>query len=553
MSDPRSDLTPVVDLTAEPGTGPARIRRPRYVDLLPPCNAACPAGENIQAWLEHAQAGRYEAAWRTLVRNNPLPAVHGRVCYHPCEGSCNRTVLDSAVSIHSVERFLGDLANERGWEFSVEGPPTGRRILVVGAGPSGLSAAYHLARRGHSVEIREAGPAPGGMLHFGIPAYRLPRDVLLAETARIQAIGVTLTLDHRVEDLIDERDEGGFDAVYLALGAHVARRVDIPARDAARLLEAVPVLRDVELGHPPELGRRVVVYGGGNTAMDMARTARRLGAAEPIIVYRRDRGHMRAHDFEADEAVAEGVRIRWLSSIAAVDGEDVVIERMRLDDDGYPQPTGEFETLQADSVILAVGQRSDTEFLRNVPGVTLNADGTLQIGADAMTGHAGTFAGGDVAPGEQTVATAVGHGKRAAKHIHAWLDGGTYEGAPKNPVVSFEMLNLPIFTDAAASEQAEVSAQDRVDSFVEFRRGLGREEVRYEAQRCLSCGNCFECDQCYAACPESAITKLGPGKRYRIEYERCTGCAVCVEQCPCHAMEMVPEPALDRSGGPGQP
>src|SRR5664280_659933 len=190
MTARQSDFTPIIDLLREKGTGPVRVRRPVYVDLLPPCNNACPAGENIQAWLDLAQAGKYREAWDTILRDNPLPAVHGRVCYHPCETGCNRAQLDSAVSIHAVERFLGDMAATQGWTVPVTAAASGKRILVVGGGPSGLSAAYHLARRGHGVEIREAGPLPGGMLHFGIPAYRLPRDVLMTEIRRIESIGV---------------------------------------------------------------------------------------------------------------------------------------------------------------------------------------------------------------------------------------------------------------------------------------------------------------------------------------------------------------------------
>src|SRR5512135_313050 len=186
MTHRPTDLTPSPDLTHERRTGPFRTQRPLYVDLLPPCNNACPAGENIQAWLAHAQAGRFKEAWQTLVRDNPMPSIHGRVCYHPCESNCNRGRLDSTVSIHAVERFLGDKAREEGWTFEIDAPPSGKRVLVVGAGPSGLSAAYHLARLGHTVSIHEAGPIAGGMMHFGIPAYRLPRDVLDAEVKRIE-------------------------------------------------------------------------------------------------------------------------------------------------------------------------------------------------------------------------------------------------------------------------------------------------------------------------------------------------------------------------------
>ena len=342
MTARQSDFTHIIDLVAQRGTGPVRARRPVYVDLLPPCNDACPAGENIQAWLALAQAGHYRDAWLTLVRDNPLPAVHGRVCYHPCESDCNRRQVDSAVSIHAVERFLGDLATQEGWPLPIDSPPSGKRVLIVGAGPSGLSAAYHLARLGHTVEIRDAGPLPGGMMHFGIPAYRLPREELMKEVRRIEAMGVALVLNHRVEDLLVEKDAGRFDAVFTAIGAHVSKHVDIPARDAARVLDAVSFLRDVGSGELPCLGRRVVVYGGGNTAMDAARTAKRLGAEEALIIYHRDRAHMPAHAFEADEALEEGIRIKWLTSIKEIAGPSLTVEVMQLGPDGRPRPTGQF-------------------------------------------------------------------------------------------------------------------------------------------------------------------------------------------------------------------
>jgi NADPH-dependent glutamate synthase beta subunit-like oxidoreductase len=536
-------MTPIVDLTSERGAGSVRARRPIYVDLLPPCNAVCPAGENIQAWLGLAQAGRFREAWETLVADNPLPAVHGRVCYHPCETSCNRTELDAAVSIHAVERYLGDLAIEHGWQLPVSAQPSGMRVLIVGAGPSGLSAAYHLRLLGHDVEIHEAGPLPGGMLHFGIPAYRLPRAELMREIARIEAIGVKIVLNHKVEDLLEERTSGGFDAVFVAIGAHVGKHVDIPARDAGKILDAVALLRDVETGATPLLGRRVVVYGGGNTAMDAARTVRRLGATEALIVYRRDREHMPAHSFEADEALAEGVKIKWLTSISSIDGADLTVEMMRLDENGRPHPTGEYETLQADAVVLALGQEADSGFLRKVPGIGFQPDGTVIVGSNMMTGRAGIFAGGDLVPSERTVTIAVGHGKKAARHIDAWLRGGAYDKPPKAQIVDFGMLHLPIFSDAHPSEQHELSVADRTTGFEEIIAGLTEREAIHEAKRCLSCGNCYECDNCYAACPEDAIVKLGPGNRYRIDYAVCTGCATCFEQCPCHAIEMIGEPA----------
>jgi NADPH-dependent glutamate synthase beta subunit-like oxidoreductase len=545
----RSDMTPLVQLTHEMGTGPVRTRRPVYVDLLPPCNQACPAGENIQAWLALAQAGKYRQAWETLITDNPLPAVHGRVCYHPCESGCNRKDLDASVSIHAVERFLGDVAAEQGWKPPILAGPSGKRVLVVGAGPSGLSAAYHLTRLGHSVEIHEAGPLPGGMMHFGIPAYRLPRADLLKEVRRIEDMGVRIVLDNKVEDLAAEQDAGGFDAVFVAVGAHVSRHVDIPARDAARVLDAVSLLRGVSIGERPRLGRRVVIYGGGNTAMDAARTVKRLGAEEALIVYRRDRAHMPAHAFEADEALEEGIKIKWLTSIKEITGPSLMVEMMELDEHGRPKPTGQFDELKADAVVLALGQETDAGFLRQVPGIGFKPDGTVVVGRDMMTGHPGIFAGGDMVPSERTVTVAVGHGKLAARHIDAWLAGRKYQAPAPPPLVNFAMLNLPVFSDADPSVQRMLKGSERAEGFAEVLTGLTEKEARREAQRCLSCGNCFECDNCYAACPEDAIVKLGPGKRYRYDYTKCTGCAVCFEQCPCHAIEMVAEPATITASG----
>ena len=545
MIEPPADVTPLIDLLAERGTGPTRTRRPVYEDLLPPCNQACPAGENIQGWLEQVRSGRYREAWLTLTRDNPFPAIHGRVCYHPCETRCNRGALDSSVSIHAVERFLGDLATQEGWQLPVEAPASGKRVLVVGAGPSGLSAAYHLARLGHAVEIRDAGSQPGGMLHFGIPAYRLPREVLMQEVRRIEAMGVKIVLGHKVEDLLAEQTSGGFDAAFVAIGAHASKHVDIPARDAARVLDAVTLLREVGAGGQLQLGRRVVVYGGGNTAMDAARTAKRLGAEEAVIVYHRDRAHMPAHAFEADEALEEGVRIQWLTSIKEIAGPSLRVERMELDPDGRPQPTGQFETLEADAVVLALGQQSDSGFLRKIPGVEFQPDGTVVVAENMMTAHPGIFAGGDLVPGERSVTAAVGHGKKAARHIDAWLHGGSFQPPEKHRLATFDMLNLPIYSDAEPKAQQVLPVEARAGNFTEVLSGLGSTEARYEAQRCLSCGNCFECDQCYAACPEQAIEKLGPGRHYRFLYDRCTGCEVCYETCPTHAISIIPEPVRE--------
>jgi NADPH-dependent glutamate synthase beta subunit-like oxidoreductase len=533
-------------ITLDPGsslanhTGSWRTQRPVYLDRLPPCNAACPAGENIQAWLYHAESGEYEKAWRSLTENNPLPAIMGRVCYHPCQGACNRQHIDAAVGINAVERFLGDEAIKRGWAFTKPEGQTGKRVLVVGAGPSGLSAAYHLARLGHAVEIHEAGPMAGGMMRFGIPKYRLPREVLDAEVQRIVDLGVTLKLDTKVANILDSMKAGGFDAAFLAVGAHIGKRAFIPAGDATKIVDAISVLRSMEGEEKPMLGRRVVVYGGGNTAIDVARTAKRLGASEAIIVYRRTREKMPANDFEVEEALQEGVMIKWLSTIKQAGEGNITVEKMALDDKGFPQPTGEFETLEADSVVLALGQDVDLSLLDGVPGLAIR-DGVVQVGANMMTGHAGIFAGGDMVPSERTVTVAVGHGKKAARHIDAWLRGDAYLPAPKHELAGFERLNPWYYSEAHHQVRPVLDIIRRQSSFDEVVQGLDEGNALFEARRCLSCGNCFECDNCYGVCPDNAVIKLGPGKRFRFNYDYCKGCGVCVAECPCGAIRMMAE------------
>lgn len=539
----RTDITRHTNLEEHrKGTGSVRKDKPDYVHFFPPCNNACPAGENIQAWLALAQSGNIKEAWEKLTEQNPMPAVHGRVCYHPCETACNRGELDTSVSIHAVERFLGDEALKNNWQYTAPKVPTGKKIMVVGAGPSGLSAAYHLRRLGHDVTIFEAGPVAGGMMNFGIPAYRMPRNILQAEIKRIENYGVKIILNHKVTDILKEKNDGGFDAVFVAIGAHLAKKVDIPAREASKILDAVSFLKDVEIGEtPPLLGRRVAIYGGGNTAMDAARTAKRLGAEEAMIIYRRDRDHMPAHDFEADEALSEGVKIHWLSTIKNMETSSITIEKMDIVD-GKPVPTGEYETLEADSLILALGQEADTDFLRNIPVITFKEDGTtVDVNSAMMTGYEGIFAGGDMVPSERTVTIATGHGKKAARHINAWLNRDVYQKEPNNPIVHIDKLQIWFKTIADARQQKHLPIEKAVETFDEIVGGYTTEEAIYEAQRCLSCGNCFECDSCFGACPENAISKNGKGKGYTINYDLCTGCGVCVEQCPCHAMEMFPD------------
>jgi NADPH-dependent glutamate synthase beta subunit-like oxidoreductase len=533
-------------ITLDPGsslanhTGSWRTVRPVYVDRLPPCNDACPSGENIQGWLFHAESGDYERAWRLLTEANPLPACMGRVCYHPCETACNRAQLDDCVGVNAIERFIGDEALKHGWKFRSANKSTGMRVLVVGAGPSGLSAAYQLARAGHAVTIREAGPLAGGMMRFGIPKYRLPREVLDAEIARIVALGVTIELNSKVDDVLAAKREGRFDAVFLAVGAHIAKRTYLPAGSAGKMLDAVAVLRSMEGADRPLLGRRVVVYGGGNTALDVARTAKRLGAEESVIVYRRTREKMPAHDAELEEALQEGVLVKWLSTIREAGESSITVEKMTLDDKGMAQPTGEFETLAADSVVLALGQDVDLSLLDGVPGLEIDG-GVVKVDANMMTGHPGIFAGGDMVPGERTVTVGIGHGKLAARNIDAWLRGETWTHPPRHELASFDKLNTWYYSDAPKAQRPVLDMVRRQSTFEEVVGGFDPATAQFEARRCLSCGNCIECDNCYGVCPDNAVIKLGAGNRYAFNYDYCKGCGLCVAECPCGAIRTQPE------------
>lgn len=535
-----SDLTPVLLETARRGAGPIRWQMPHWIDRLPPCNHACPAGEDIQGWLAHAREGDFEAAWRLLVADNPLPGIHGRACYHPCESGCNRGDLDDSVAIHTIERLLGDTAVAEGWTVP-PGKPTGKRILVIGAGPAGLSCAWHLRLLGHDVEIRDEQEKPGGMMHYGIPAYRLPREELEREIARIAAMGVTMTMGARVDDIEAAMD--GFDACFVAVGTHAGNHLDIPAADGRRMVDAISMLEQVEKGEAPLLGRTVGIIGGGNTAMDAARVAQRLGAEEAILIYRRDRAHMRADPYEADEAFLEGVNAKWLSAPVGFDAAGVKIERIELDENGELRPTGAYETLSVDSLVLALGQHADVEFLRGIDGLAIGRDRSIGVDAALMTGRPGVFAGGDVIGGLRTMTAATGHGKHAARAIDAFLAGRPADAPQPREPIPFEDLHLPLFLDAGKTLPSELPVAARA-GFAEVVATITAREGRYEAERCLSCGVCFTCDNCLAACPEQAITQIAGGPpHYAADPDLCTGCAVCFDQCPCHAITMQPATA----------
>ncbi|HZD99389.1 MAG TPA: FAD-dependent oxidoreductase, partial [Micromonosporaceae bacterium] len=399
---------------------------------------------------------------------------------------------------------------------------------------------------GHEVEIHEAGSEPGGMMRFGIPTFRLPRHILDAEIDRLLSLGITLKLNTRVNDLDRAMRDGHFYAAFLAIGAQLSHRAYVPAGQAARVLDALSVLGDAASGQRPKLGRTVVVYGGGNTAMDVARTARRLGAEDAIVVYRRTQAQMPANPIEVEEAVEEGVQLKWLRTITQVDNGAMTLEKMELDEHGKPQPTGVYEQLAGDAVILALGQDVDRSLLEKVPGVQI-VDGVVSVDATMMTGHPGIFAGGDLVPSARSVTVGIGHGKTAAGHIDRWLrraagraDVNGPEGDARQPV-AFGAMNAWYYSDAPHVMRPRLDGARRTADFAEVVGGLDADTALYEARRCMSCGNCFGCDNCLGVCPDNAVRLIDGAHGYAFDYDYCKGCGLCAAECPCGAIVMEPE------------
>ncbi len=525
-------------------TGSWRTERPIYVDRIPPCNKTCPAGENIQGWLSFAEEENYEDAWRLLMQDNPFPAIMGRVCYHPCEHICNRKNLDEAVAINSVERFIGEQGLRYGWKIE-PGKDTGKKVMIIGAGPAGLATAFHLRRFGHQVTIFEASEKTGGMMRYGIPKYRLPREKLRAEIYRIEQMGVEIKLNTTVTDIEKNRKEGNFDAVLLGIGAQKARMVDIPNKGDMPVLNAIKILRDIEEEKPSMLSGRVVVYGGGNTAMDIARSAIRMGALEVTIIARDAENNLSAHPFEIKETLEEGAKIKALRSIDSINGKEIKLEVMisrekHQTGKAGSEHSGNFETMEADIIVMAIGQNIDKEVISKVGNLKLGND-NIEINADMSTSVEGIFAAGDAVPSLRSVTISIGQGKKAARNIDAYLCAQTYKHPPQNEVATPDKLETWYYSDAPRSILPILEAVRRKNGFAEVVGDLDTENAAYEARRCMSCGNCFECDNCYGVCPDNAIIKLGPGKGFEFKYDYCKGCGICEAECPCGAINMVAE------------
>jgi NADPH-dependent glutamate synthase beta subunit-like oxidoreductase len=481
-----TDITKPVDLSAHAeGTGPKRFQRPIYVDFMPPCNSACPAGENIQAWMAHAQAGNYFEAFQKLVEDNPFPAVMGRVCVKPCETGCNRTHIDTTVNIHAVERYIGDEAIKQKWPIQFVAFTTHKKVLVIGAGPSGLSAAYHLARLGHEVEIAEAGNHMGGLLWTGVPEYRLPKEILEFEIDRIVRTGIKIRLNYKVQDILTEKEAGKFDAVYLAIGAQLIHKEEFQHDDSVYITDAFSFFKEVKSNTSPYVQKKVVVYGGGKLAMYLSRMIKRFGS-EVSVYFPGDKKMMPAYDYETEDALAEGVDVQLLKSISKIEKSKITLETMKVEK-GKAVGTGEFETIDADVLINANKQETDSGFLRSIPAIKVNDDGTVVIDTQRMTGAEGIFAGGDLLPGENRSSTiAIGHGKKAARYIDSYLKRKAFLKPDKHPTASYRKLHMWYQTDAPQKEQDKLSPAIAIKNFDEVIGSLSEPEARFEAQRCLS-------------------------------------------------------------------
>ncbi len=559
--------------TRQNRTGSWKYIRPLYRDAVAPCNRACPAGVDIEGYMNLLREGRLDDALDLLLRENPMPAITGRVCHHPCEVGCNRREYDQAVTVHSVERALGDESLSRPHPAP---PPRlhSERVAIVGAGPAGLACAYHLARLGYGVTVYDEAAEAGGLLRQGIPGYRLPREVLDRQIERIASMGVDIRTGVRLAGEKAQAELEGYDAVFYATGAHKGKPMRVEGEDGPGIVAGLEFLKAVNRGERPEIGRRVAIIGGGNTAMDCARTALRFGA-EPVVVYRRTRDEMPAIPQEVDEALREGVEFVFLAAPSGFRWEDgrlveMHVTRMELgepDDSGRRRPVpidDDGYTIPVDTVLTAIGE--DTE-LEALPWSLPEKWGSIIVDDFGLAGAERVFAGGDVAGEERTVADALGSGKRAAMGIDRLFRGGDDGGRPAevtdlrwggdgqvsmsrwrgddpvrrtnptNQVVDIEALQLAHFRREPSHQERH--RHDAVD-FSEVNLGIDMEQAIAEARRCFNCGVCNDCELCLILCPDVAIVRR-EGGGFEVDLDHCKGCGVCAEECPRGAIIMTRE------------
>ena len=530
-------------------TGSWRTLLPVNIMQTPPCTNACPAGNDVRGFLRTlAEQKDYEAAWHVLTRSNPLPATCGRVCPHPCEEGCNRRDFDSAVAINSAERAVGDYGLEENLEHKKLIAARKEKVAVIGSGPAGLSCAFHLAKRGFKVKIYEAYGEPGGMMRYGIPSYRLPNYILRQELENILKLGIELECNIKVGVNIPmDQLMQNYDAVFLGIGAQKGLSIDIPGQDTKNVFTGVEFLREVNSGKYVSVGKDVVVIGGGNTAMDCARVAKRLGA-NVSVVYRRTRVEMPAITAEIDEAMEERIMFRYHTNPVKIISDDdkvvgilcVQMELKEPDASGRARPVpipGSESVIPADTVILATGQAADYDGIevQKRDGRWISTSETLMTNVD------GVFAGGDVVLGLETVSAAIGQGTRAASAIEDYVDGSVESRLSRPPVIYSKDLNTYYYKKKKRFRKEALPIHMRLKHFKELYPPLDPEAIIDEAERCFSCGLCFNCGNCFMYCPDNAVRISPKTGLYEFDLDFCKGCGLCAKECPCHYIQMTLE------------
>lgn len=535
-------------------TGTWRASMPHYVKAPAPCHQACPVNGEIADWIGHARARDWRAAWEVLSIHNPFPAIAGRICHHPCETACNRATYDAPLAICKLERTVGDIALAQGWAFALPRKEHAARVAVVGGGPSGLSAAYQLRRRGLQVSLFELRPALGGLMRYGIPPYRLARDVLDGEIARIVAMGVQVFTDHAItsqDQLARLRTQHG--AVYLAPGAQRPHKLVQLPEQAPWLMDSAGYLAQANVGMPPALGRRIAVIGGGSAALDVARSARRAGH-EVTIIALEAAARMPAQHEELVEAREEGITLMdstMLGTVQPQPGGELLLECQPVHCEPGPI-RGQFTvtalalpptSITVDAVIPAVGQAPNLDgwadgFVR--AGALLQTDGRHQ------TSDRDVWAGGDVASMARFVTEAIGMGKHAAhdiaRHLKPASDTQTPtlgDGAAAAQTVTLARIATTYHAAADRTPENRLAPAQRLASGAEVQLPLSIEQALAEAERCFSCGQCTHCDNCLQYCPDLAIVRSDGA--YAVLSDYCKGCGVCVAECPTGSMLMQEE------------
>ncbi|MGD0918561.1 MAG: NAD(P)-binding protein [Thermodesulfobacteriota bacterium] len=546
-------------------TGLWRFIRPVIKAKTPPCSEACPAGVDVRGFISLMKQGLFEEANQLYMEENPFPAICGRVCFHPCESSCNRKDFDKAVAIHALERFLSDFESST----KENQPINGRQVGIIGSGPSGMACAYYLAKLGHRVTVFEALEVVGGLLRTGIPSYRLPKEILDHEVEKLCAMGIEFKTGCQI-DRGSWKYVEGFDAVFLAYGAGQDLPLNLTNMKDGKVISGLEFLKAINLKGRISLSQRVVVIGGGNAAIDAARVALRLGAPSTLI-YRRSRNEMPAFQTEIDDALEEGVKMIYLASPVRIEAQGSVqrIEcmRNRLGDegpDGRRQPIpieGSNFFVEADAILFATGEMPDISLLPEDIQVSC---GLISVDGVGSTSGSGIFAGGDLIDQPRSVVHAIGSGKRAAIAIdrylkgqseRGWLDGlriGEKGGLSfkqycerkfsqeNKEVIHSDDLNFSYFTVMERYDRDKTPKEARMN-FQEIYGNLTLEKALAEAQRCFSCGMCYFCDNCYLLCPDGSVLKQDEGPLNMIDYEYCKGCGICENECPVGVIDMEKE------------